>query len=163
MKTKLLTLILIAGLISACGSQPTATQAPASQPTEAPVVASEMPASPTETVATPAPTEEPTQAPTEPASDAATVSFANDIAPILTGRCVNCHGGDRVEEGLNLKSYADLMAGSDNGTVVTPGDADNSLLVELLATNKMPKRGPKLTPPQVQLVIDWVNQGALDN
>jgi len=27
----------------------------------------------------------------------------------------------------------------------------------------MPKRGPKLTPDQVQLVVDWINQGALDN
>jgi hypothetical protein len=55
------------------------------------------------------------------------------------------------------------MAGSDNGPVIAPGDAANSLLVEMVATQKMPKRGPKLTPPQVQLITDWVNQGALDN
>ena len=62
-----------------------------------------------------------------------------------------------------MKSYADIMAGSDNGPVIVPGDADNSLMVELLLANKMPKRGPKLTPPQTQLIVDWVNQGALDN
>jgi ABC-type transport system substrate-binding protein len=165
MKIKLLILILVAGLISACGSQP-ATQAPsASQPTETTVSASEVTASPTETVAAPTPTEAPTQAPTtEPASGGgATVSYANDIAPILGSRCTNCHGGDRVEEGLNLKTYESLIAGSDNGTVITPGDANNSLLVDMLKTNKMPKRGPKLTPPQVQLIIDWINQGALNN
>jgi hypothetical protein len=76
---------------------------------------------------------------------------------------VNCHGGERVEEGLLLRSYAELMSGSDNGPVIIPGDAQNSLLVELVVNQKMPKRGPKLTPPQVQLIIDWVNQGALDN
>jgi uncharacterized membrane protein len=93
----------------------------------------------------------------------ATVSFANDVLPIIQSRCINCHGGERTQEGLSLKSHAELMAGSDNGTVVTPGDAANSLLVELVAAQKMPKRGPKLTPPQVQLITDWVNQGALNN
>jgi len=37
------------------------------------------------------------------------------------------------------------------------------LLVELVTTQKMPKRGPKLTPPQIQIITDWVNQGALNN
>ncbi|HSL43898.1 MAG TPA: c-type cytochrome domain-containing protein, partial [Anaerolineales bacterium] len=83
--------------------------------------------------------------------------------PIIQSRCINCHGGDRTEEGLSMNTHAEIMAGSDNGSVVTPGDAADSLLVELVATQKMPKRGPKLTPPQVQLITDWVNQGALDN
>jgi hypothetical protein len=47
--------------------------------------------------------------------------------------------------------------------VVNAGSADNSLLVEQVVSQEMPKRGPKLTPPQVQLIIDWINQGALDN
>jgi hypothetical protein len=68
-----------------------------------------------------------------------------------------------VEEGLILRNYSELMAGSDNGPVITPGDAADSLLVKLISNQKMPKRGPKLTPPQVQLIVDWVNQGALNN
>jgi hypothetical protein len=44
----------------------------------------------------------------------------------LESRCLNCHGGERVEEGLVMRSYADLMAGSDNGPVVVPGDSVNS-------------------------------------
>jgi mono/diheme cytochrome c family protein len=157
---KIILSILMIGLLSACGSQP--TEAPASQPTEVSAPASEVPASPTEAVT--APTEAPTQAPTtESPSAAATISFANDIKPLFDSRCVNCHGGERVQEGLNLTSHANLMAGSNNGIVVTPGDADNSLLAEMVKTNKMPKRGPKLTPPQVQLIIDWINQGALNN
>ena len=55
------------------------------------------------------------------------------------------------------------MSGSKNGAVVTPGDADSSLLVEMLVNQEMPKRGPKLTPTQIQPIIDWINQGALDN
>jgi hypothetical protein len=68
-----------------------------------------------------------------------------------------------VEEGLLLGSYDELMAGSENGPVVVPGDTANSLFVELISNQKMPKRGPKLTPPQVQLITDWVNSGAPNN
>lgn len=161
MKTKLLILILIAGLISACGSQP--TEAPASPPTDEPTPVAEAPAS-TDTAIPPtdepAPAEEPTEV---PAAEGTTVSFANDVLPLLQSRCLNCHGGDRLEEGLSVSGYAELMVGSENGPIVTPGNADGSLLVELVSTGKMPKRGPKLTPPQTQLIIDWINQGALDN
>lgn len=162
MNTKFIILILIAGLLSACGSQPTA--APASPPTEEPAPATETPASPPTSVDTAVPpTEASVEAPTAEVVASTGISFTNDILPILQSRCLNCHGGDRVEEGLIINTYGDLMAGSDNGPVIIPGNADGSLLVELVATKEMPKRGPKLTPPQVQLIIDWINQGALDN
>ncbi|PKO07098.1 MAG: hypothetical protein CVU41_03250 [Chloroflexi bacterium HGW-Chloroflexi-3] len=45
-----------------------------------------------------------------------------------------------------MTSFAGLMAGSVNGAVVIPGDAENSLFVELVASQEMPKRGAKLTP-----------------
>jgi uncharacterized membrane protein len=83
--------------------------------------------------------------------------------PILQNRCFNCHGGEQTKEGLNTGSYASLMAGSDNGPVIVPGDAANSLLVQQLLNGKMPKRGPKLTPDQIQMIIDWINAGALNN
>ena len=157
--TKILIGILIFGLISACGSQP--TEAPASSPTEIPATPTDAPL-PTETVI-PTIVIPPTTPPTESSGQTASVSFSNDILPILQSRCINCHGGDRVEKGLILKTFADIMSGSENGSVVTPGDADNSKLAELIVSQKMPKRGPKLTPPQVQIIIDWINQGALDN
>jgi mono/diheme cytochrome c family protein len=155
---KFVLLVLIVGLLSACGTQPTST--PTSAPTEVVAPATEAPTeapSPTDTAA---PTEPPA---TQPPAEGATVSFANDILPIFESRCIGCHGGDRTQEGLDLKTHASLMAGSNNGAVVIAGDAANSLLVEMVATQKMPKRGPKLTPPQIQLITDWVNQGALDN
>jgi mono/diheme cytochrome c family protein len=156
--------ILIAGLLSACGAQ--ATSAPESAPAEAVAPATEAPTEVPPSTDTAVPTEPPTatEAPaTQPAAEGATVSFATDIFPIFESRCIGCHGGERTQEGLDLKTHASLMAGSSNGFVVTPGDAANSLLVEMVATQKMPKRGPKLTPPQIQLITDWVNQGALDN
>jgi mono/diheme cytochrome c family protein len=160
LNTKILIVSLLVGLLSACGIQP--TEAPASPPTEEAVPATEAPVATDTSAPAAQPTEEPATTTEEPASTT-DVSFTNDVLPILQSRCLNCHGGDRLEEGLSMKTYADLIAGSENGLVITPGDAENSLLVELVSTQKMPKRGPKLTPPQVQLIIDWINQGALDN
>jgi mono/diheme cytochrome c family protein len=165
---KFATWILILGLLSACGAQPTTL--PTTSPTETALPPTTAPTDLPPSTDTAAPTEsapatEPPAAtqPAEQISQGATVSFANDILPLLQSRCVNCHGGNRTEEGLVLRSHSDVLAGSDNGLVVIPGEAANSLLVEMVATLEMPDRGPKLTPPQIQLITDWVNQGALNN
>lgn len=155
MKTKLLIVLVLAlGALTACGAAP-ATTAPASAPTEAPAQS---------TQATEAPVASTTDAPaTEAPAAGGSVSFANDVLPLLTSRCGSCHGESRRQEDLSVTSYANLMAGSKNGLVVIAGNANDSLLVELVATQKMPKRGPKLTPDEIQLITDWVNQGAADN
>ena len=168
---KIIITILIIGLLSACGPQATNTPISASQPTEpiaAPTQAVTNTSVPTDTSipeSSPIPRSEvPTQVPaTQPAVQGATVSFTNDILPIINSRCANCHGGNRTEEGLVLLTYADILKGSENGPVIITGNADVSLLVEQVLSQEMPKRGPKLTPPQIQLIIDWINQGALDN
>jgi mono/diheme cytochrome c family protein len=153
------TFLLAAGLVLAgCGTQaasePAATQALPTQPAPAPT-------EPVESLPTQAPAEAPTEPPAQ--APAANISFANDVLPIIESRCVNCHGGRRIEEGLLMRTYEEIMAGSDNGPVIVPGDIANSLLVELVASQEMPKRGPKLTPPQVQIIADWVAAGAPNN
>ena len=55
------------------------------------------------------------------------------------------------------------MAGSFNGVVVIPGNAADSFLVQQLINGEMPKRGPKLTDEQIQIISDWINAGALNN
>lgn len=91
------------------------------------------------------------------------VSYANDVLPILESRCGRCHMGEFVSEGLHMDSYESLMEGSDHGPVIVPGNADHSLLVQKLIEGEMPKRGPKLTPVQIQVIVDWIDAGALNN
>jgi hypothetical protein len=122
---------------------------------EIPNTGSEIPL--TGNVSQPAPTATPTPLPTD--TTVSTVSFANDVLPIMKSRCINCHGGQKMEEGLDLTSYQTLMAGSDNGPAISPGDANNSPLGQTLIEREMPKRGPKLKPDQAQLIIDWINAG----
>ncbi|MFZ6029496.1 MAG: c-type cytochrome domain-containing protein [Chloroflexota bacterium] len=143
--------ILPVFILSACAGQavtqavPTATEVPAQEPTA-------LPEQPAPTVAEPASTE------TETA-----VSFSNDIFPILEANCLKCHGGERTAEGFDVNSYETVMAGSDGGAMVVPGDAEASKLFTLVDTGKMPKKAPKLPDDQIQLIHDWIAAGALDN
>lgn len=157
---------------------PTVTTAPASPKATATPEATATPqptASPT-----PIPTETPTPAPTEPpvepteappadsAEADAGVSFANDIMPIIERRCIKCHGGIndgevRIEEGLDLTSYDNLIAGSYNGPVIEPGDTENSYLIEQIVKGEMPKKEPRLLPKEVKTITEWVKAGAPNN
>jgi cytoskeletal protein RodZ len=92
-----------------------------------------------------------------------TVSFSKDVLPIFTSVCVKCHGGEKTEQSLVLKTYADVMQGSDNGPVIEPGKSANSLLIDLINQGKMPKKGPRLLPGQIRIITQWVDEGALNN
>ena len=98
--------VLIVGLLTACGAP--ATNTPASSPTGSVPLDTQAPTYPPVSTAAAAPTD--TAVATELATQGAPVSFAHDVLPIMESRCANCHGGDRVEKGLNLKTYAELMA-----------------------------------------------------
>lgn len=93
-------------------------------------------------------------------------NYARDIDPIMKKYCVTCHGGmgadgEKVTEmGLDLTSYAGMMAGSTYGTVVEPGDPDNSLLLEMVEAGDMPEEGEKVPAELVQVLRAWIAQGA---
>lgn len=162
--TFILTVSFAIIIISACrgntaqpAPEPASATETASQPTEVP---------PTEATATEIP---PTEAPvietpvTEASSSSSAVSYINQVKPILENKCIKCHGIETVKEGLDMRTYESTMTGSFNGAVIIPGDANNSLAIEQIAAGEMPKRGPKVTPEELQLIIDWVNQGAQNN
>ncbi|GJQ51352.1 MAG: hypothetical protein HKUEN02_01990 [Anaerolineaceae bacterium] len=153
---KIFIAILLIGFIAACGAQPTAF--PASSPTGESAPPTSSPAA----AEAASPTTD-TPSPIESSGQTAIVSFTNDVVPILQSRCWKCHGGEETKEGLDLTTFAAIMVGSENGSVIAPGDVENSLLAEQVITQEMPKRGPKLTPPQVQIIVDWIQQGALEN
>lgn len=160
----LLALLGLAILLAACASATsplTETVVTPSTPVVAEpasaVTAEEAPAS-----VAPAEISTPT-APATEASGEAVVSYSRQVQPILDRYCISCHGVNRVAEGLNLTSYEKVMAGSRNGPMVIPGQADKSLLVRLVETGEMPKRGAKPTAEQIQILRDWVNAGAPNN
>ena len=91
-------------------------------------------------------------------------SFSTDIAPILTSQCAiaECHVVDGPHD-IDLRTYDTLMKGGDEGAIVIAGDARESEIVEEIAEEKMPPEGPPLDAAQIQLIIDWINEGAKNN
>ena len=91
-------------------------------------------------------------------------SFQDDILPILTNRCAfaGCHvtGGPY---GIDLRTYDAVIAGGNDGAIVIAGNARRSELVEQIVEGEMPPNGPPLPVAQIQLIIDWINEGAKNN
>jgi uncharacterized membrane protein len=91
------------------------------------------------------------------------VTFA-DLEPILQTRCVMCHAGAAAPLGLRLDRPEALLAGSDRGPVVLPGDPDGSELVRRLrgeALPRMPLTGPPfLSDDEIDLFVRWIAAGA---
>lgn len=154
--------IIAAIVLAACGGQPAA---PAADAAPAATAVEAQPAAPAATAAESQPTAGAAQsaASSSAANPQGAVSFSKDLLPILQNSCVSCHGGERTSKALDLKTFDSLMAGSQNGAVITAGNADGSKLIQSIKSGKMPKRGDKLTPDQVQLFVDWVNAGAANN
>lgn len=99
------------------------------------------------------------------------ISFAQQVMPILKENCFPCHQSGGVGElasGLNVETYQNLMKGTKNGPVVQPGQSFASTLHVLVDhkaddTINMPKGGNKLAKEKIEIIGQWINQGAKDN
>jgi hypothetical protein len=93
-------------------------------------------------------------------------NYARDIDPIMQKYCVSCHGAPGadgkkvVEMGLDLTSYAGMMAGSTYGSVLEPGDPDGSLLLEMIESGDMPEDGDKVPADLILVLRNWIAAGA---
>lgn len=105
------------------------------------------------------------------ASPGPTVSFSEDVFPVIQGRCVSCHqpGGDGFEKsGLDLTSYEGLMKGTKFGPIVVPKDPQTSNLMVLLdgradKTIQMPHGKKKLSVCDRDEIRTWIREGAQNN
>ena len=100
-----------------------------------------------------------------PPCDPDSVYFEQDILPLFVSNCTmsGCHNSASHESGIDLSSYASVM----NSNVVTPGQSNNSNLVDVITTSNpndiMPPPPMTAMPTaQIQLIKKWINQGALN-
>ena len=101
------------------------------------------------------------------------IGYKSDIKPILKNKCHKCHlppdGEGYLETGLSMESYDTLMTGNLYGKVIIPGDSKRSVLNMLVEGRagkmmRMPHGdAKKLTTEEVEFLMLWVNQGALNN
>jgi len=88
--------------------------------------------------------------------------FEKQIRPLLIEHCLECHGPEKQEGGLNLATRESLLKGGDSGAALVPGKPKESLLVEAveyLSEPKMPPSG-KLPAEKIELLRRWVESGA---
>lgn len=93
------------------------------------------------------------------ATAAPAIPFAK-VQPIFEKHCVSCHG---TSSGLGLESRDKVMAGSESGPVVAPGDPAASLLVKHLtgeAKPRMPLGQRALPATDIDTIRAWIQAGA---
>ena len=115
------------------------------------------------------------------------VSFKQDVAPILQKNCLSCHspGGEGyTASGFSVESYESVMKGTKFGPVIVPRSSISSTVMILLRHKadpsiNMPRSKAQpllehekylkdwkvsmLPAEQIQLIGDWIDQGANNN
>jgi hypothetical protein len=89
--------------------------------------------------------------------------FESRVRPLLVAKCQSCHGERVAEAGLRLDSRRSMLAGSDTGPVVVPGDAAQSKLLAAVRHTgdvAMPPDG-KLSVDEIATLETWVASGAV--
>lgn len=87
-----------------------------------------------------------------PASTQTGLTFEKDVKPLFEASCVRCHGERDPKGALRVDTLAGLMAGSEDGRVIVPGQSANSSLVKAIArlnpkTAMPPEPRKPRTPP----------------
>lgn len=108
------------------------------------------------------------------------ISFSADVLPILQTSCLECHnstGEGAAASNFSVVDYASVMKGTTFGPVVVPGSSISSTLYRVVAGKTDPEirmpphhteslaegRGEALAVEQIQIIADWIDQGAKDN
>ena len=94
---------------------------------------------------------------------------AYEIRGILQARCVLCHGSDRKEGGLDLRTLASRLKGGKSGPAIVPGKPEASLLYTRIVKGEMPpaKEAKALavelpTDAETEKIKTWIAAGAKD-
>lgn len=93
------------------------------------------------------------------------VDFTQDIQPLLAKHCYSCHGPDVQEGGLRLdQSEVAFQRLESEATAIVPRHPEKSELIARISSKddglQMPPEGERLKADQVELLHNWIAQGA---
>ena len=101
------------------------------------------------------------------------IHFVREILPIFKDRCIECHQAPfekngrliKPKAGLRMDGLAHLMFGSHEGPVLVPNHPSKSPLYNRVSLpsdddDRMPPKGGPLTDDQLDLIRQWIGQGA---
>ncbi len=91
----------------------------------------------------------------------------HDVLPIVLLRCAACHGRQKQEGGLDLRTVASMKKGGINGPAFVPGDAGASRMIQRIESEACPPKERLLKdfvkrPGRAELtkLKDWITAGA---
>lgn len=85
--------------------------------------------------------------------------FDSAVAPVIAGKCLECHAGKDPEGGLDLSTAEAAFEGGDSGAAITPKNLSESVLWERISADEMPPKHP-LSKSEKQLFKRWIESGA---
>jgi hypothetical protein len=96
------------------------------------------------------------------------VSFNLQVRPILSDRCLTCHGPDenKRKAKLRLDTKEGALAQKDGHYIVKPGDPEASELYKRLSSTDPEERMPPaeshltVSPEEVEIIRRWIAEGA---
>ncbi len=110
------------------------------------------------------------EGPVIPEQEATEVSFVNDIQPIFDSNCISCHpssGNLNLTSGNSYNQLVNINASGYSAKRVVPNEPENSVLYKKIDGSgtygsNMPLGG-SLSTNQVNLIKQWIAQGAKNN
>lgn len=94
----------------------------------------------------------------------------HDVIPILMLRCTVCHGRNKQEGGLDLRTKASMLAGGKSGPAIVAGDPATSLLLKRVKAGEMPPSRrlievsiKPIAPSEIERLEQWIALGAKES
>lgn len=87
--------------------------------------------------------------------DTENVSFASDIAPIISNNCASCHSGTNPNGGVRLTNYNEISVVAQSGLLLNVLTASNG-------APQMPQAG-SLDDCSIDKIEKWINDGYPNN
>ena len=88
--------------------------------------------------------------------DTSTVSWSQDIDPILAGRCHHCHYDNSPITPFSLQGYQNVLIRVNSGQL-------EAAVNHLPGSPQMPQDGPKLPDCELSKINKWIREGAPNN
>ncbi len=94
-----------------------------------------------------------------------TISYNRDIRPIINDKCISCHGGVKQSGGFSLLFEEEAKSPTKSGKpAIIPGSSRKSEMIRRLThpdpSKRMPLDHDPLPEVEIQLISDWIDQGA---
>jgi WD40 repeat protein len=94
-----------------------------------------------------------------------TVSFINDVAPILQKNCFACHDAKKKKGKFEMTTWETFRKGGSHDDPITAGKSKESLLITVLNSNDKDRMPPKeagdaLKKEQIAIIAKWIDEGA---